>query len=56
MLAWTIYLSFAGALIEALLPKEQARAGAMVLRWRLLSPGWCSRCWVLQQWQDRAAS
>ena len=36
MLAWTIYISFAGALVLALLPKGNAAGGAMVLRsrWR----------------------
>ena len=29
MLAWTIYLSFAGALVQALLPKGKACAGAL---------------------------
>ena len=36
MLAWTIYLSFAGALVLALLPKGNAALGAVVCacRWR----------------------
>jgi NADH-quinone oxidoreductase subunit M len=39
MLAWTIYLSFAGALLEALLPKGKPRWRAG-WRWPWLWPGW----------------
>jgi len=47
VLAWTIYLSFAGALIEALLPKGKAgRHGDQALaRWFALAGPWAGWRW-----------